>query len=499
MLSSVSQQQLEARLTSAIKALGDSISSEPEFAAMEAPTADRRRSLQTLNPIFTAIQIAEQNLAQRNIPDGILATMWRGASNAFTDPVAQTAGSVLPGIGNLVAGLWSGVRLSKQDDEAINAFRKSIETFRVQMDGVFAKCYEEITEGMRRQGVTFGASEVMMAATFKRLDRLCDGLESVTSLDEKTRVLSEIRRFVDEFPFSSRGHCMCAFALIGLDRFEEAEREAYEAYSLDKKNDLAMALLLVTRLEQHRWDDAAATAAFALESLRADPSLCIAVAYSLKIVPSPALFYDCMSFVASNLLNDGHPLGYILQARIEASAARNEECRLMLSKFLMAGPLEMEDVVFLRNDQVLSGVVKSAFAGVLSGRPDHTCIAKSVIPCDTVCFGFIPTVKQTAAITSFVKLLARERLICYCDTTLFGGGDDGFALTDFRILWHELWGSPCAVNYSEIKDFEFVPSADRSAVLKIHRQHDTMIYSQAPAGGALGLFNYLILLFAAGD
>ena len=88
MLASVSQRQLEARLASAMKALQDSISPEPEFAGMNAPAVDQRRYFRTLSPIFTAIQIAEQNLAEREIPDGLLATMWRGAANAFTDPTA---------------------------------------------------------------------------------------------------------------------------------------------------------------------------------------------------------------------------------------------------------------------------------------------------------------------------------------------------------------------------------------------------------------------------
>ena len=71
-----------------MKALQDSISPEPEFAGMNAPAVDQRRYFRTLSPIFTAIQIAEQNLAEREIPDGLLATMWRGAANAFTDPTA---------------------------------------------------------------------------------------------------------------------------------------------------------------------------------------------------------------------------------------------------------------------------------------------------------------------------------------------------------------------------------------------------------------------------
>ena len=97
-----------------------------------------------------------------------------------------------------------------------------------------------------------------------------------------------------------------------------------------------------------------------------------------------------------------------------------------------------------------------------------------------------------------MNLHSGEKLICYCDTTVFGGGKDGFALTDSRILWHELWGTPCAVRYSEIKNFEVTPTGDDTAILALHREGDTMKYSQAPGGAALGLFNYLILLFADG-
>ena len=497
-LASVSQRQLEARLTSAMKALCDSISAEPEFAGMDAPTVDQRRYFRTLSPVFSAIQTAEQNLAEREIPDGALATMWRGAANAFTDPTAQTAGFVVPGIGHLLGGLWSGARLSKQDDEAIHAFRKSIETFRSQMDGVFSECYDDIAEELGSQGVRFATSGDTMAATFKRLEGLYEAMDAATSIEDQTRLLSEVKKFLAEYPFSGRAHGICAFVLIGLERFEEAEHEAYAAYSLDNENHVAMILLLLTRLAQQRWDDAAKTAIFALDSLRADPSLCQCVASALKTVPSPEPFLDCMSFVASTLLKDSHPLGYLLQARLEASAARNDECRLLLSKFLVVAPLEMEDVTFLRNDEVVSAVVKSAFAGVLSGRPNHMRIAQCVVDCKNLSFGSIPAEKREAAIGSFVNLHSGEKLICYCDTTVFGGGKDGFALTDSRILWHELWGTPCAVRYSEIKNFEVTPTGDDTAILALHREGDTMKYSQAPGGAALGLFNYLILLFADG-
>ena len=503
MLASVSQRQLEARLASAMKALCDSISSEPEFAGMNAPAVDQRRYFRTLSPVFTAIQMAEQNLADRDIPDGALAKFWRATAHSFTDPTALTANAIAPGIG-IVGNFWSGFSLAKKDEEAMNAFRKSIDTFREQMDAVFAECYDDIAEELGRQGIRFATSGDTMAATFKRLEGLYEAMDAATSVEDHTRLLSEVKKFLAEYPFSGRAHCICAFGLIGLERFEDAERAAYEAYSLDNENHVAMVLLLLTRLAQQRWDDAAKTATFALDSLKADPSMCQGVASALKAVPSPVPFRDCMIFVASTLLKDSHPLGCLLQARLEASAARNDECRLLLSKFLVVAPLEMEDVTFLRTDEVLSAVVKTAFAGVLSGRPNHLRIAQCVVDCKNLWFGSIPAEKRDAAKGSFVQLHSGERLICYCDTTVFGGGKDGFALTDSRILWHELWGTPCAVKYSAIKNFEVNPTGDETAVLTLHtgtgeHEGDTKTYSQAPAGAALGLFNYLILLFAACD
>jgi hypothetical protein len=92
MLESLSQQRLQARLASAIEKLYESYTAEPEMAALAIVPIDHTLHLRALQPYFSNIQAAEQTLVEREIPDGVLASMWRGAANAFTDPTAATAG-----------------------------------------------------------------------------------------------------------------------------------------------------------------------------------------------------------------------------------------------------------------------------------------------------------------------------------------------------------------------------------------------------------------------
>ena len=78
MLASVSQRQLEARLGAAIQSLCESVASETEISGLRIQPVDQAMYFRTLSPHFSAIQAAEQNLADRDIPDGVLASMWRG-------------------------------------------------------------------------------------------------------------------------------------------------------------------------------------------------------------------------------------------------------------------------------------------------------------------------------------------------------------------------------------------------------------------------------------
>lgn len=502
MLASVSQRQLEARLAEAIQNLCKSISAEAEISVLDASSVNQARYFRTLSPHFSAIQVAEQNLADRNIPDGALAFMWRHAANAFTDPAALTAGAFFPGIGNFLGGLWSGIQLGKKDEEAIGAFRASIETFRGQLKDVFAECYGDISQALTRQGVRFAASGDEIVATLDRLDALTDSLDSANSKEDVHRLAGEIERFLQKYPFSGKAHFIYAHCLLGLDRFEEAEQEAYTAYTINSELHAAVIYLLYARIALERWEDASQTALCAIECCRADPELCESLADALVKVPCPEGFKDSITFVASSLQKNSHPLGYLLEARLDASLGRSDDCQRLLSLYLEKAPLTMDDARFLRTDPVLSDVARSVFRGVLSGAPNHINIARICLKgCEALCLGSIPQQKREAAKESFVKLNAGETLVCYCDTTVFGGGEDGFAITDSRILWKELWGNPCAIRYSAMQNVEVSCESGGQRRLTfttgVGYPDSVTTYSGLPQSTALGLYNYLILVLAA--
>ncbi len=100
---------------------------------------------------------------------------------------------------------------------------------------------------------------------------------------------------------------------------------------------------------------------------------------------------------------------------------------------------------------------------------------------------------------SFVKLHGDEKLVCYCDTTVFGGGKDGFALTDSRMLWHEMWGTACSVRYAEIGNYEIVPDGGENSVLNFvtANRDKSQTYKGLPPKIARGVFNFLSLVLAA--
>ena len=203
------------------------------------------------------------------------------AANSSTDPAALTAGVVLPGIGNLLGGLWSGIQLGKKDDEAIGAFRKSIEIFRGQLKDVFDGCYGDVSQALTRQGVGFAASSEEIVAALARLDALTESLDTANSKEDLHRLAGEIERFIQQFPFSGKAHFIYAVCLLGLDRFEEAEQEAYMAYTINSELHVAVIYLLHARIALERWEDASQTALCAIECCRANPDLCESLAGAL--------------------------------------------------------------------------------------------------------------------------------------------------------------------------------------------------------------------------
>ncbi len=62
----------------------------------------------------------------------------------------------------------------------------------------------------------------------------------------------------------------------------------------------------------------------------------------------------------------------------------------------------------------------------------------------------VPIDKLLTASQSFLKLEGDEELLCYVDTTVWGSGKNGFALTTKGVRWKRLWSDPVYIPYSSI-------------------------------------------------
>jgi tetratricopeptide (TPR) repeat protein len=498
LIHTVSHQSLKDKLASAVEGVCASYLSEPEMKDFAVAAIDSSRHSRGLEPYLSKVQAARHALAERDIPDGLMAQIWRGATTAIIDPAALTAGAVLPGIGHALGGLWSGIQMGKKDTELLNAFLDSIKEFQGQLDRVFFECYSELQESSRRKGIRFAVGFSEILESLEKLEELSAALDAAESKEEIARVATQVEAFVTKYPFSGKAHYLLASSFLSLDRFDQADHEAYTAFTLDNTNQLAIVVMLFARVAMERWDDAAQTAHFAVQISSGDLVLLESIGTALRRVPDPDLFGDTIHAIAPQLQEAGNALGHLLAARLHAQAGDSDHSADFLSKLMATAPLTIEEAIFLRKDTAL-GAARTQFDGVLKGFPNPMRIARAVLSgCDSLWFESIPNDKQAAAKASFVKLRRKERLVCYCDTTAFGGGKDGFALTDRGIMWHELWQDPVCIDYTDIEDFQIAYQGDELKLLTfISRDGSQLQYASAEPKAAMGIFNFLNLRAAA--
>jgi hypothetical protein len=498
LIQTASERSLQEKLAAALESLCTAYLSEPEIRDFAVTPTDSSKHTRRLQPLFLKVQAARHALAEREIPDGLMAQIWRGAANAISDPAAITAGAVLPGIGHALGGLWSGIQMGRKDAELVNTFLDSIKDFQGQLDQVFFECYSELQESSRNEGIQFSVGCDEIIQSLKKLEELSTAFDSVDSEEEIARIATRVEAFIAKYPFSGKAHSLLASAFLSLDRFEQAEHEAYTAFTLDNTNQVAVIAMLFARIAMERWDDAAQTAHFAVQISRGDLGSLESIGNAIKRVPDPYLFAEIIYAIAPQLQEAENPLGHLLAARLHAQAGDPDQSADFLSKLMSTAPLTVEEAIFLRKDIALAGV-RTKFDGVLNGFANPMRIARAVLSgCDSLWFESIPNDKQAAAKASFVKLRRKERLVCYCDTTAFGGGKDGFALTDRGIMWHELWQDPVSIDYTNIEDFQLGYQGNELKLLTfISRDGSQLQYASAEPKAAMGIFNFLNLRAAA--
>jgi len=498
LIQTVSHRSLQERLASAVESLCASYLSEPEMKEFAVAPIDSTNHSRGLQPHLSKVQAAQQALIERDIPDGIKAQLWRATTSALGDPTTQAAGLVLPGIGHALGGLWSGIQMGKKDTELVNAFLDSIKDFQGQLDRVFFECYSELQESSQRKGTRFAVGFSEILESLEKLDELSAGLEAAETKEEIARVATHVEAFVTKYPFSGKAHSLLASSFLSLEQFEQADHEAYTAFTLDNTNQLAIVVMLFARVAMEHWDDAAQTAHFAAQISDGDLALLGSIGTALRRVPDPALFGDTIRAIAPPLQEAGNAWGYLLAARLHSQAGDSDHSVDFLSKLMATAPLTIEEAIFLRKDTAL-GAARTQFDGVLDGFLNPLNVARAVLSeCDSLWFESIPDEKKTAATASFVKLRRKERLICYCDTTVFGGGKDGFALTERGIMWRELWADPVSIDYADIESFQISHEGDELRSLTfVTKEGNQLQYASAQPRAALGIFNFLSLMTAA--
>jgi hypothetical protein len=504
---SLSEDELELAIRPALNALRRSIAGEPEIAHIPVPEVDVPSLQVSFQPALRAIAVARENLELRELTDGILANLWRGAKNSFSNPVSAAADGVIPGLGSF----FSGIGLSKADDAAKDVLFKAVNIFYNATEDEFWEVSGQLLASLKRFGLQFETETDRVRSTLQQIDELSETNDE----DEKelARACEQAECLAEEFPDLLSVLLVKTRLLLLAERWLDGEQAAYEAHHLDPENEEAINLLLLARLRQENWPVVEQTLRFIVEAGPLSGAAAFIVGEALRQFPDFSEVSSLVDPVIRALEEDERVLSKLLSLRAMAvklgfEGDATNDAGLLLET-LREVPISSEDAARLRTD--LKGnpeAVGTPLHGILIGTVDPYPVAEhflGTLEKRVIAFREIPENKRENATQAFVRLKDGEQLVCYRDTTVFGGGKEGYALTDQRILWHDLWEAPNALSYRDIADvtLQGLDDGKPSGIqLKLQGQPpvaDSLMLKISVPSEALLLSNCLATIVAAQD
>lgn len=447
----------------------ESIISQSEFAGLDTAPLIQPQDEIALLGLLDEVRRAQLAAIEQDIADGALEVIWKGIKSSAIGDSSGGFLSLIPGVGHAVAGF----NVAKRDNEVLERFTTAIGAFESEFIAAADRIHLGMMEWLQSEGWSF---EVDTAGLLKRLERFREVEERLHEMDiegfDRDGYLAEVMNSIEELPGLSEPHFTAAVVLVELKRYPEALEYALHACDLDPSNSLHHHILLIALAHGDQWDQFAHVAPQVHEKWPEDTEVAEAIALLLRDTPDPLRFEDLMTSILPVLKEAGDMSHeYLLSARIAASSGRLDIGADFLLKYLQCTQCDTEDLLRIHKDQVLADVLLSdSMLGIFSNTPDWANVVEFFLKDSDLIDLFwyeIPEAKRAKATESFVKLNEGESILCYYDSTFFGGGKEGFAFTTERVLWRALGENPVALPYVEIEgvELQFLENGDIEGLL----------------------------------
>ncbi len=426
-----------------------------------------QEQLQAVKHAIYEIENAKEYVKRLDIPDSQWGGVVKGALNAninpkylFSSGLGATLGSfVLPGIGTVLGAMAGGYFAGKQDDDqdkqALDNLTNHINHFWNLIWQVFPNLLTSFLSLFHRY-ITFEVPPEQIYQNFEQVSILQTKLanffqqENPTQFEEMLPIAEEASILI---PFDAHIHFWYSIILRNLGKFQDAKEQSEIATNLDPSFSFYWTEYTCCLLQNNEIPLALETTYSILKQFPEE----IGVHQIAYDVFNAAGYKDEAAKETDYLLKNNNPADpdllyylfnyYAGRGDISKAIEYLEEIHNMLC-------FSSENLINIYNDSTYDYIVKDSRTRHIFPKQfsDIFCYLDIHRFVDSLYqYKDIPHEKKRNARESFLYLVQNEKILFYQDTTTWGSGKDGFALTDKSIVWKCLWEEPICISYKKIK------------------------------------------------
>jgi tetratricopeptide (TPR) repeat protein len=415
--------------------------------------------------VFAEWMQAKTAIEEEKIPEGFFELL----VHSFTDPSVQgkaaigaTVGSIVPGVGTVLGGIvgsfFGGQDSAKRHSSLFERFHAAADHLREVLIGTHPSLLEKFAAD---SGLVLGRPAAAFHAGLLELDTAVSLIDAELEREVPSLVECErrARRCAELLPEESGCHALLGMVLQKTGQIDAAIEAVRVAVDTDPQRLANWTQMVGLLMEADRKDEVSNWLAKVAEYWPEIPEAQRCLAEGYLSVGRPDLAHTWAERALTTARNDIALM--LLYARSVARLNRLDYAAELLMRVVPVALSSVEEWrTMLAEPDIASAARVAPAAGVLSQPLDHGRLAESCLRnlqrTDAYLGHTAPAVKIKAARETFLRgVPLTEPLLWYYDSTIFGSGSDGVALTQHQMAWTGLTETPETVAFREIKAVEF--------------------------------------------
>lgn len=465
MLSAIPVNQLDALVSKAVGTATSEISdwlTSKGFSLRRNPAAAPIES--NLRKRFSSrigvLRKTADALRERDIPDGTIAQMIRGAKVAISESSNPWFYSI-PKIGWLAGaaqGARSSWKLAEEDQRYVDAYVDAVASLEAELLEAVPELLSLCLESIAGDHVVLGMTVTDAKHRHDALNDLADKIAAIEHDDcaQWAKLSHLTRQEVEQLPESPLANHLHGIVLHQMGFEDEAISHAWKAASKDEE-----AIGLWTNLGNYligaqRKGEALEVGDYLRMKWPDEESAAICASRCLSLNER----LDDADSILQKLMRQSHLDADDLLFSVEVSARKAEphEAALRFRKFAEQFLFSADWLIENSKSQIFGPVLEhDLLKGVYGSLGDAFQYSQAIkwflsphAPKDFFLPPNIPKNMLQGAAETFLKGISQSEIVCFIDDTFWDTGKNGLALTKTSVRWKAMLGDVCVVKYSAI-------------------------------------------------